>query len=359
MFLPSLYGHFLVHEGHKMFHESYQKIDESFESLGLTPQAARELQSAEWIVTEKLHGANFCILCDGEHLECAKRKALISPEEHFFGYRAVVAPMRGEVLALWRALAAKIERLSRVLIYGELVGGAYPHPDVAPVEDVEPVQTGVYYAPQILFVGFDIAVVSGDERAPIYLDFDLAREVAEEAGIRWSEPLARGTLGDALEFNLAFDSRLPARLGLPALKENQAEGVVVRPAREFLIETEQKGRIRPLLKRKIATFAEDERYHQARNWSAARDKPSGNWGMDRIEWEAFARLTPPRIQAAISKVGRPKDAEDALAEEVLDEVARDVFEELEVTFGEALLAVDAEGFQLLRGILREEARGML
>ena len=81
--------------------------------------------------------------------------------------------------------------------------------------------------------------------------------------------------------------------------------------------------------------------------------------MDRIEWEAFARLTPPRIQAAISKVGRPKDAEDALAEEVLDEVARDVFEELEVTFGEALLAVDAEGFQLLRGILREEARGML
>jgi len=44
---------------------------------------------------------------------------------------------------------------------------------------------------------------------------------------------------------------------------------------------------------------------------------------------------------------------------VLDEVARDIFEELEVTFGEALLAVDAEGFKLLRGILREEARGML
>ncbi len=342
-----------------MFHESYQKIDEGFESLGLTPESARALQGAEWIVTEKLHGANFCILCDGEHIECAKRKALISPEEHFFGYRAVVAPMRGEVLELWRALAARFEGVLQVLVYGELVGGEYPHPDIPPAKDVEPVQTGVYYSPEILFVGFDLAIATSGDSAPVYLDFDLARGVAQACGVRWSEPLARGTLGDVLEFDLSFDSRLPARLGLPALKENQAEGVVVRPAREFLIETEQKGWIRPLLKRKIATFAEDERYHQARNWSAARDKPSGNWGMDRIEWEAFARLTPPRLQAAISKIGRPKDAEGALAEEVLDEVARDIFEELEVTFGEALLAVDAEGFKLLRGILREEARGML
>ena len=342
-----------------MFHESYQKIDESFESLGLTPAAARALQGAEWVVTEKLHGANFCIICDGEHIECAKRKALISPEEHFFGHRGVVAPMRGEVFALWRVLASEFETLQQVLAYGELVGGAYPHPDVAPVADVKPVQTGVYYAPQILFVGFDLAIVTSDSPTPTYLDFDSAVAFAEQAGILWSEPLARGTLGDALEFDLAFDSRLPVRLGLPALKENQAEGVVIRPSKEIAIETEQKGWIRPLLKRKIATFAEDERYHQATNWSAARDKPSSSWGMDRIEWEAFSRLTPPRLQAAISKIGRPESPDDALAEEVLDEVARDIFEELEGAFGEAMLAVDAEGFALLRGILREEARGML
>lgn len=41
--------------------------------------------------------------------------------------------------------------------YGELFGGKYPHPDVAAHPDVRPIQSGVYYCPDLRFAAFDVA----------------------------------------------------------------------------------------------------------------------------------------------------------------------------------------------------------
>jgi len=44
-------------------------------------------------------------------------------------------------------------------VYGELYGGAYPHPSVFAVPDLIPVQRGVWYSPQLSFLAFDLLLV--------------------------------------------------------------------------------------------------------------------------------------------------------------------------------------------------------
>ena len=55
---------------------------------------------AEWVVTEKIHGANFAMVSDGVAIRAAKRKAFLSPGEDFFDHEAVLARLSPAVLRL-------------------------------------------------------------------------------------------------------------------------------------------------------------------------------------------------------------------------------------------------------------------
>ncbi len=341
---------------------SYPRIRESHSEL--TPEQARQIGQAEWIATEKIHGANFCILSDGEHVECAKRKAKLGATESFFGYRDVIAPMFSTILELHAEVRAWSREhwqrdILHMALYGELYGGGYDHPDVSVVEGVQRVQTGIDYAPDINLCGFDIAVQLADQATGFdFLDFDDAHALATAREIPWVEPLARGRLTDLLEMNTDFDSTIPERHNLPALPPgtNLAEGVVLRPARELNWAPEQ----RPLIKLKSPRFAEDARYHQATNWSAARAHlEPGAQALDTLEWAATSRLTPPRVQAAMSKIGRPQGADDPLCAEIVEEVLADIFDDLRATHARDLLAISHEDLALLRASLAEDARALV
>lgn len=41
--------------------------------------------ATKWVVTEKVHGANFCFLCDGTTTTCAKRTQVLDENDEFFG----------------------------------------------------------------------------------------------------------------------------------------------------------------------------------------------------------------------------------------------------------------------------------
>lgn len=68
--------------------------------------------------------------------------------------------------------------VEEVLLFGELCGGRYPHPEVQPDTRVEAVQTGVYYSPTIEFYAFDIALVlagrvnQATQEPLFFLDYD-------------------------------------------------------------------------------------------------------------------------------------------------------------------------------------------
>ncbi|MEZ4384525.1 MAG: RNA ligase family protein [Nannocystaceae bacterium] len=328
---------------------SYDRIPETTATWVGAPAQLRQLDRLRWAVTEKIHGANFCLLADGRAVRCAKRKAILREGDAFFNYERVRVRYAQAAHELFADVAARDPEVARLYIYGELFGGAYPHPEVAAVDGVAAVQTGVYYAPGIEFCAFDLAVQRRGAATRAYLDFDAALELLRARGFFVAEPLLVGTLREALDYPLGFDSTIPARLGLPALAEaNPAEGVVLKPVKAFTL-GEGDGQARPILKRKIAAFAEDDRFHRAEAWAEA---PADASPRGRLEWLVGALVTDNRLNNALSKVGLVArgDLEGMIELEGL--LVEDVREQLELLEGEALARLDADArAQLERAIV--------
>jgi Rnl2 family RNA ligase len=277
---------------------SYEKMGERLEA---DPAELRALAKLPWVVTEKIHGAHFALVSDGNQLRCAKRKGYLAADESFFGHERVAAQLRQNVAALCRSLKARA-----VVVAGELFGGGYP--GMASPDDVQPIQTGIWYSPTIELLAYDVARFDDELR---YLDFDAAQAACAREEIPFVEPLLVGTYDQAMSFPLGFVTRIPNR-ALAPLDSNLAEGVVLRPQKEMRV-----GGRRVLVKRKIAAFAEDERYRGAEKWQPRR---SGDELGTLLELAALL-VNPLRLQSARSKVGTDRDA-------ILREAADDVMEEL-------------------------------
>ncbi len=331
--------------GATLIFSGYEKIAESSAEWRLDAAGFRALRRVPWAVTEKVHGANFCLVIEGDAVRGASRRRPLANDEPFFGWQTVRDHLAPALRNAARAVLAGARQatptgvVARVSVYGELFGGAYPHPEVVTVAGVEPVQTGVWYAPGIHFAAFDVAVEGGDGGdGRWYLDWEAARAILTAAGVPCLAPLRIGTYEQATDYPPRFDSTIPATLGLPPLPvgTNRAEGIVIRPVREITV-TGAGGLIRPLLKIKIAEFAEDARFHAARKWAdagAAQSPPTGN-ALDRLKWEAYCRVTGNRLDATVSKVvPRPNRNRGAWARELFALLSAEVMDE-------ALVADDA------------------
>jgi Rnl2 family RNA ligase len=328
---------------------SYDKISTRLEGwLGDDEAAFRALKSVPWVVTEKIHGSNLCLASDGRQVRVGKRKEWLPPEEDFFEHQRATDPLHDGLRALASALGA------RTFVYGELFGGAYPHPDVAAVPGLLPVQTGVYYSPRIEFLAFDLAVLDSAGRRT-WLPFDEARRHFEQFGLPAVPALMRGPYTDAIAYPLGADSGIPALLGLPPLPagRNAAEGVVLSPERPVAVRGRSEP-IRPVLKRKIATFEEDARFHQAKPWARA---PRLEGALETLCAEASELNCEPRLNAAISKAGRVVDARRAA--EVLDLLVLDLLEALEGSLPELLRSLGPAERQSLQSHLRGEATALI
>ncbi|MEU9378300.1 RNA ligase family protein [Streptomyces sp. NPDC048255] len=281
-----------------------------------------EARGRDWVAHEKIHGANFAVVCDAAGAHPAKRRELLGEGglDEFFG-----------VGRIWPALAVAATRCARslrercgapasavVTVYGELAGGRYPHPDVPPAPGVEPVQTGVWYAPELLWLPFDATVA--DEDGLCWVADRTLRAAAGAAGLRCAPLLAEGPVARLQELPVVFPTRLPALLGLPALADNLAEGLVVKPAGEF------RGSARPMAKFKQPAFAEDLRFDGSRPYQPPAEGAAGVPGW--LLAHGTALLTPARAASAVSKLG-PRTA----AEELAAEIARDAAEEAAETLG--------------------------
>jgi Rnl2 family RNA ligase len=225
-------------------------------------------------------------------------------------------------------------------VFGELYGGRYPHPSVKAVPGVQAVQTGIWYSPDVEFCAFDLAVAQPS--ATTYLDYQLAMELFWQCDVPHALPLFVGKLQDAIAYPLGFQSKVAQTLHkLPALPDNKAEGVVIKPMRELQVTAAGKSgagvKVRVIFKRKIPEFSEDRRYSGAKKWDD--DAPSSNsvssvqhpqQALATLLLEADTMLVPPRLAAAISKIGpissgnrpRLKQVLRLLQEEILDELGR-------------------------------------
>lgn len=57
---------------------------------------------------------------------------------------------------------------------------------------------------------------------------------------------------------------------MPAIPENWAEGVVIKPLKELLVGS-KRGEVRAIVKNKSKRFKEDSRYLQAKKWEVPNE----------------------------------------------------------------------------------------
>lgn len=285
-----------------------------------------KIEKNDWVVTEKIHGANFSFVYQQGTMQFARRRGFLSWEDSFFGFQAVVSSIESNIQDLFEEIASKEKLLLeiaddsfQIIVYGELFGGKYPHPEVAQNRDVQVIQSGVYYSPNICFCAFDIALVTKSSK--FYLSYMYCLALFEKHGIFHAKPLLVGPLAETLHFNTRIGSTIPKALGFPHLAPNLIEGVVLKP---FCTGYHTTSRL--IFKMKNREFDEDEQYRQSKRWHYTADiEESLSIQTADVVRECVSMVTSLRLESAVSKIGSLVDH----VEEVKEEVGLDVLETLQ------------------------------
>jgi Rnl2 family RNA ligase len=218
---------------------------------------------------------------------------------------------------------------------------------------MQPVQVGVWYAPDLHFMAFDVVVETHSGRR--YLPFDTAADLCARCGFMFAEALFRGTLAECLKFEIEFETKIPGRLRLPPLpsgashERNLAEGCVVRPTEELPVQIAGirvgKESMRGLFKRKIPQFS--EKRYQNDDWKKGKAGEEVHYGMTPEELvciEVAASVTEQRLDNVLSKIGRVDIRDQEACRRLLEDLKKDVRDSLE----------DAD-LEILRGSANLEA----
>ena len=300
--------------------QSYPKIPESFDALGLSEAEHRLFKKTEWVVTEKIHGANFCILSNGDETHFAKRKAILSSEENFFGFHSLRDELTEKASKLFVPVKEKYDDTIAIAVYGELFGGAYPHPEVAATEGIQAIQTGIYYCPDVRFQVFDIVRIT--DTSAYFIDFEEMTQVCDLVALPYVPALMTGSFNEAQNYAIEFESTIAALLGLPPLPQsNLAEGIVIKPAKSILIDT-GKGWIRPVIKKKIERFSEDI-YQQASKWAG---KSGGSSLLGEMMQVVHGLVNKNRLNNVLSKIGTLNKQDNGQQAQIKAGLEADVWE---------------------------------
>jgi Rnl2 family RNA ligase len=303
----------------------------AFPKISTTSPAGSAADKGTWLAQEKIHGAQLVAGVAPDEVRIGKRKAWLEDGDAFFGWQL----LRSDVARVARAIreSLRLEATETLYVYGELFGGAYPHPDVAPIAGLSAVQTGIWYAPDLRWAPFD-AVISGETED--FAGASALAAAARDAGAITPPVLARGRKTDVSAAPFRFETRVPALLGLPRIDANLAEGIVIKP--EGRVDCSE----RAVVKRKIEEF-DDAKFGEAEKWDAAQDI-----GLDGLLAWVERLVNPARIASARSKAG-----ESAAA--IRDEVVLDVTIDLETVFPVAMRALSSDAEERLRARIADLA----
>lgn len=308
----------------------YEKMPDRVAKMRLSDTDFTEMEKLKWVVTEKVHGANFSFTLENGKMRYAKRKAYLSWNDDFFGFQLVVNRLESNILRLFESLSLNIKG-NKYIIYGELFGGKYPHPDVKAVEGLQAIQTGVYYAPDIRFCAFDIAI--DNEEGKHYLDYELAVSYFEQFGVFYAKPLLVGKFQDALNFNIRISSTIPKLLNLPEIKDNLIEGIVIKP---FSKSADTTLAIRPIVKVKNPEFEEEDKFHEAKKWTYIPNVSSKAEELSFIIDELKRYITYNRFESVTSKVGTLQHNNQQRVAEIETEFLNDVITDFNENNGHIL-----------------------
>ena len=246
---------------------------------------SENLDKGEFVVQEKTHGANLSFWFDGDEFKSAKRSGFI--KDDFYDFETVEKKYRIKVIELYNYLKNKDYDFNQLAVYGELIGGLYPHDDVEKVKNSTRIQKGIYYTPENDFYAFDLAIDSK------LFDIDSFVQIMEETGFLYAKTLFRGTFQECMEYPNKFQTTIPVSLGLPEIKDNFCEGVVIKPVKPVFLTN----RDRLILKNKNEKWAEKGKPKN-------KQKPVYSKQTLKISADIENYVNENRLRNVLSKIGK-------------------------------------------------------
>lgn len=211
--------------------KKYSEIENSYRQKYIDYIYEQALNSGDdWVVTEKIHGSNFQLACDGNRVVPGKRGGIIG-ESSFFNWETIYDKYHEGVREIYEMIKKDVITLEQVTIFGELYGGIYPHDQVKPTPNASKVQKGIYYCPHNDMMTFDIYVhfIHDSEVKGVWLKYTDVINLCTATGLMALNPLFIGKLEDALNYSNSFESTIHEYHGLPAIEDNVCEGIVIKP----------------------------------------------------------------------------------------------------------------------------------
>lgn len=282
--------------------KKYSSIENHFNREFMEHVVEQMPQDLQYVVQEKVHGANTSFLCDGNDVKFAKRTSMLEDDEKFYDYPELLEAYKDKVLNLFARVKSQHPEVVTISVFGEMFGGLYPHNDVKANRKVTLIQKGVCYTPEHEFYGFDIYLSDGENGW--YLPVDEINEIFEAEGFFYAKTLFRGTLAECLKYPNAFPSKISEWLGLPSIEDNICEGIVIRPVIPMYLRNGS----RVLIKSKNERFAEKKSVKK-RNKLFAEPVPYSD-ELKSLVSEVDAYVTENRLTNVVSHIGEvhvPKD----------------------------------------------------
>ncbi|MBQ9174138.1 MAG: hypothetical protein IJ161_10465 [Bacteroidales bacterium] len=283
--------------------KKYSSIENAYDAEYMGKVWDEVPEGTVFVVQEKVHGSNVSFVCSlpFSEMKFAKRTDFLGKGENFYDSEELIPRYEERIREACRLIKEEVPEALSCSIFGEMFGGAYPHPDVRKRGDLRAIQKGVYYTPSHEFYGFDIFVFTGN--TGYFLPVDTVNRIFSLSGILYAETLFEGTLEECLRFGNAFPTTIPGKMGLPPIDDNTCEGIVVRPK----VPMNLRSGARVIIKSKNARFAEKK--------AQRREKTPKETVVDSealTELLDFAEdfMTESRIGSVMGKVGEmtfPKD----------------------------------------------------
>ena len=167
--------------------KKYNSIENSYQDKFINAIINHTYDSYEYIVQEKVHGANLSFITDGKMITMAKRTEIITEDEDFYNSKELLENYRNRILSLFSEVS-EIFHATSLTIFGEIFGGGYPHKDVPKIESAKLVQDGIYYCNHNEFYVFDILINNNQ-----YLNTDVANSLFEKHKFIHAKTLFKGS----------------------------------------------------------------------------------------------------------------------------------------------------------------------
>ena len=282
--------------------KKYSSIENTFDKGFIETIIIEECDKQEFVVQEKIHGANVCLTTDGQTVKFGKRTGFVEDKEKFYDYEELLEKYTPKAKTIFSIVKEKIPDLQSLTVFCEMFGGKYPHPDVTNSNKTMLIQKGVYYCPYHEFYAFDLYVFLGDTGR--FLTVDEANDFFEKGGFFYAKTLFRGSFSECLKYPNDAPSKISEWLGLPPIEDNVCEGVVIRPVTPAYLSSGS----RVLLKNKNARFAEKKAIKKRAPKLFV--EPSYSEDLNKMLLVVEQYITENRLNNVVSKIGHisvPKD----------------------------------------------------